>query len=168
MEVVKPCRGRRRGNLVVTAFFIVLGLGVITAGIETMLGEQIRQASDIQSIGLAKLQCYYLAEMGLNHVMFEGNKNPTTNPDTFPVSTAAGQGTRFDFKTNVELVRNNVNGQAYCTVIRKVTNPNNVTFQVQAHLVTTAGTFDRVIEFVTQKKAGTGQPWVMAGYSVIQ
>ena len=163
-------RGKRRGNMTVTALCIVLGMMALTAGIHTMLTEQIRQAGAMQSIGLAKLQAYYLAEMGLNQVMFEANQNMTaTNP--FKVSTTTGQGTLYDFKKNVAMVRNSTAGAATCTVSYQTAVPNvlirSVTFKVIANLVVPqAGTFVKTVTFSTQQTL-TGQPWLLTGYTVL-
>lgn len=74
MNAIRSCASRlvprrRRGNPIITALFIVIGMATPIAGIHTMLSEQIRQAGEIQKIGLAKLQAHYLAERGLNQIM---------------------------------------------------------------------------------------------------
>lgn len=153
--------------MTVTALCIVLGMAVMTIGIHTMLNEQIRQAGDMQQIGLGKLQAYYLAEMGLNQIMFVANQDPDAD-SPFPVTKTANQATVFDFKSNVESTRSFTGGVAKCTITYQSGNATNANFLVAAHLVTQGGSFDRTIQFSAQKMNGAGQPWVLAGYSVIQ
>lgn len=162
----------RRGSITVTAFVIIIAMLTSAFGVQLFLKEQIRQGTEMQYIGLGKLQVLYLAEMGLNHVMFEANRNPEA-VQPFPVPTDYVTGRTFDFKQQVAMVRNMATGVATCTVVRRaadageVIGANQAKFQVQARLVCAGGTFTKVLNFSVEKKAGTGQQWVLKSYQVV-
>ncbi|HEY9724144.1 MAG TPA: hypothetical protein V6D47_19235 [Oscillatoriaceae cyanobacterium] len=164
---------RRRGSVLVVAFGIVIALVILIAGINTMLQNQISQADESEHIAIAKLQSQYLAEMGLNQVMYAANVNPDaqysgTN-DAFTVPAyGSGKGQTYDFKQDVALVRNMSGGAASCTIQRLAPQPDGPLFQVVATLVTDAGTFHKTIDFGAKKMPGTGEQWVLSSYTVVQ
>lgn len=166
-EQQAAARGARPGNMTVAVMLIVLVMASMTAGIHTLLSTQIDNASQMQKIGLAKIQATYLAEMGLNQVMFQANQSPDA-AQPFPVTTTPGQATTLDFKNEVALVSGLTGGAATCTVAFTARSATTASFQVNATLaVPPAGTFNRTLEFTTNKLPGTGQPWVLTGYQVV-
>ena len=160
-------RGARRGNFIVTAFMIGIGMMVMVGGVHQLLESQIAGASEIQKISMGKLQATYLAEMGINQVMFDANVNPDA-ADPFGIVAGGAQGKRFDFKSSVAMVRSEAAGVAECVVVRQAASGGAERFQVQARLVTGGATFRRTVDFQTRKKPGTGEQWILAGYAIVQ
>jgi hypothetical protein len=123
----------RAGNLVLTTFLISLGLVLGVVGVTSVLKTQIDQATAIDRIAMAKLQVGYLAEMGLNQLMFDANLNPDA-ADPFGLTAGSATGKRYDFKTQVAMVRNDAQGVAECIVLRETDGGAERAFQVQARL----------------------------------
>lgn len=150
MVTFSPPTGRmagtaRRGSLVVTAFMIVIGMAVMVGGIHAMLKNQLDQTLTIKDISLARTQAVYLAEMGVNQLMYDANKGATGNALT-PWPMAIGSKATYDFKANVALVRNNAStaAKAYCDITRTATN----SFRCDASLeVPGVGTFSKRVDF---------------------
>ena len=94
----------RRGSLVVTAFMIVIGMTVMVGGIHTILKNQLEQTLTIKDISLAKTQAVYLAEMGVNHLMYIANQDSNVGVAS-PWPMAIGTYADYDFKANIAMVR---------------------------------------------------------------
>lgn len=162
-----PAKGARPGNLVVTTFMLSIGVMVMVGGVSTMLRSQIDGATKLQKISIAKLQATYLAEMGVNQLMYDANTAPdAANP--FGVVAGSGQGKRYDLKAQVAMVREDAAGVAECVIVRQAASGGVERFQVQARLVTQGETFRRVLDFSTRKKPGAGGQWVLASYNLVQ
>lgn len=139
---VRPMKGRR-GSLVVTAFVIVVGMAMMVAGIQTMLKNQLDQTLTIKDISLAKTQVIYLAEMGVNHVMYIANSDAKIGAaDPWPM--AQGTTATFDFKNYVAMTKNVSGATATCTVQRTAA----ASFQCDATLyIPSVGTFTKRCDF---------------------
>ncbi|MEB3222235.1 MAG: hypothetical protein VKS61_09175 [Candidatus Sericytochromatia bacterium] len=158
--------GVRRGNLVLTAFFLTVGIAVIVGGVQAVLKAQLNNALVLQHISLARLQSTYLAEMGLNHVMYEANrssKRATANPFT-PLGLPAGSSISLDFKDNVAMTRGVSGAVASCLVTRTGTNA----FQVDSTLtVPDVGTFRKRLTFAAAYDAASSPPaWELSAYDI--
>lgn len=166
MNATRPFRGLKRdraaqrGSMVVTVFVILACLMLVVGGLNVFLQQQIRQSTDIQRISLAKLQTLYLAEMGVNQVMYYANQGThVALADPFPV--VDGASVQYDFQPNVAMVRGVSGAGAICVVSR--TGASN--FRVDATLtVPNVGTFTRAVTFVTAKPA---TQWVLSTYTIL-
>lgn len=164
--MVSRARGGRRGNLIVTAFFVMVGIALVVGGLQTVLKSQLETAMELQRISIARLQSTYLAEMGLNHVMYEANraaKRATTNPFT-PLGTPLGSSISLDFKQNVAMTRDVSGAVASCLVTRTGASA----FQVDATLtVPDVGTFKKRLTFSAAYDAASSPPaWELATYDI--
>jgi hypothetical protein len=159
VRVLMRSRAAQRGSMVVTTFVILMGLMVVVGGIHVFLQQQIAQSTAIQRISLAKLQALYLAEMGVNQVMYHANQAVRVNtPDPFPIAT--GTAAQYDFKANVAMTRHDAGGVARCVIRRTAANA----FSLEATLtVTDVGTFTKSVQFTTSKPA---TQWVLANYTI--
>ena len=157
--IPRRSRDAQRGSLTVAAMVIILGMMVMVGGIHFFMQEQMRQSYEIQKISFARLQTLYLAEMGVNQIMYEANKAANASrPDPFPV--ASGAAIALNFKGNVALVRSDASGAADCIVTRTGTDA----FRVDATLVSTdTGTFNRTVNFTVGKPGGQ---WVLTSYRI--
>ena len=155
-------KAAQRGNLIVTAFVIVMGMMLVFGGINTFLQQQIATSTTMEGIGYAKLQTLYLAEMGLNQVMYTANQAANVGqPNPFPVGTATGSAASFDFTQQVAMVRGGAANAAHCVVVRT----GALSFQVDAYLnVPKVGNFTKSITF---SAAQSGSAWVLASYNVL-
>jgi hypothetical protein len=156
----------RRGNLIVTAFFVTIGIAVVVGGIHAVVQTQLERSFELQRISLARLQSTYLAEMGLNHVMYEANrasKRATANPFT-PLGTVAGSSISLDFKDNVAMTRGVAGAVASCLVTRNAPT----TFQVDATLTLPGvGTFRKRVTFGAAYDSVSSPPaWELTSYTV--
>ena len=140
-----------------------IGVIVMVGGVSTMLRSQIESAAQLQQISVAKIQATYLAEMGLNHVMFEANTNPDGANPLGPQKRSP-----LSFKQQVAMVRDDPAGVATCEVHRLGAVGGTERLQVKAVLVTRGATYRRTLEFAVRKKPGVGEQWVLAGYNIIE
>lgn len=158
----------RRGSLVVTSFVVIVGMAVIVGGIHQMLSSQLDQAYEMQRISFARLQAKYLAEMGVNHMMYVANKTAnvgTANPWS-PTGLAATTGSAIsvDFKDQVAMTRGVSGASATCQVTRTAANA----FSVAATLVVPGvGTYNETVTFSAAFDAGGGgypPAWELASF----
>lgn len=159
----------RRGNLMITAFIFVLVVMMVFAGLDGMLREQLRQSLDIKDSSLETLQAQYLAEMGVNELMYVANQN-----NSFPTSTQF-----YDFTNYVAMTRTSTptipapttipasypSQYAYCWA-QPVTPPAGATYamQVQAQLKRSSDSSmtTKIVEFGA--KQVNGSQWVLTGF----
>ena len=147
----------RRGSLVVTSFIIVVGMAVIVGGIHQMLSAQLTSAYEIQRISFAKLQVKYLAEMGVNHMMYTANKtayvaqaNPWSN---ISLGATTGSAIAIDFKDKVAMTRGVSGASATCTITRTAASA----FSCLATLVVpNVGTYTDTVTFTATYEAANG------------
>lgn len=156
----------RRGGIVVTAFGIAVLIALLVGGIHTALRTQLDNAAAVQRISLARLQSTYLAEMGLNHLMYEANrasKRATANPFT-PLGTPVGSSLSLDFKENVAMTRGLAGAVASCLVTRTGANA----FRIEATLtVPEVGTFQKRLTFSAAYDAAESPPaWELTAYDI--
>lgn len=160
----------RRGSLVVTSFIVIVGMAMIVGGIHQMLSTQLDQAYEIQRISFAKLQVKYLAEMGVNHMMYIANKTAnvgdgTTNPWS-AISMGAGTGSAIsvDFKDKVAMTRGVSGASATCTISRTGANAFSV---LGTLVVPNVGTYTETVSFSAAYDAGGGgypAAWELASF----
>lgn len=147
----------RRGSLVVTSFVVVVGMAVIVGGIHQMLKSQLESAYELQRISFAKLQARYLAEMGVNHMMYTANKTAyvgTANPwSSLGMGTTSGNAISIDFKDKVAMTRGVSGATAACTVTRGAGNAFTV---VSSLTVPNVGTYTKTVGFTATYDAGGG------------
>ncbi|MEB3285184.1 MAG: hypothetical protein VKN33_07860 [Candidatus Sericytochromatia bacterium] len=160
---------RRTGSVLLISLLLAVGLATIIAGLHLMLKAQMDQAIQVQKISLARLQVNYLAEMGVNHVMFEANRAANVslaNPFT-PLGAGVGSAIALDFTPRVAMTRDRAGALARCVVTRT----DSANFRVDATLtVPDVGTFTRSVTFGAAYDAGgAGQPaaWELAQYGVL-
>jgi hypothetical protein len=166
----------RRGNLIVTAFFIVIGMMVVVGGINTMLQGQISNSQTIKDISLSKVQAFYLAEMAINQMMFDANRTAyiTLSPPRFPAANGVGQNTYYDFTSNVWMTRpaasgggGDANSKATCVVTcTAYTAGVSAAYRVDATLVAPGGqgTYTKRVDFSAGYQAGPPPKWVLTSY----
>lgn len=142
MRPRQSARARQRGSLIVTSFVVVIAMAMIMAAVHTLLKDQIRQSGEYKGVALAKLQAYYLAEMGINHYMFEANRT----------GAQPGLPLTVDLTPQVALVRPPATGSAICTVSATVGGDPDAPagappFKVTAVLTTPGGTYRKTVFF---------------------
>ena len=144
--------------MVVVAFMFICAMMVMFAGIATMLKTQMADSLTIKSVSLARIQAFYVAEMGVNDIMFWANKTPT-NP-TWPST-----GTVVDFTPHVSMVRNATTGYAEAAYVKTSSSP--VSYQVIGRVVVDgdATVYTRAVSFSTTYN---GSMWVLSSYAIIQ
>lgn len=159
----------RRGSLVVTSFIIVVGMAVIVGGVHQMLSAQLNSAYEIQRISFAKLQAKYLAEMGVNHMMYVANKTAnvtSANPwSTIALGTTTGSAVSIDFKDKVAMTRGVTGASASCTITRTAAS----SFSCLATLVVpNVGTYTDTVTFSAAYEAANGSypaAWELATFT---
>lgn len=143
---------RRRGSLIVTSFMMVVGMMVVVGGINAMLKNQIETSLTIQKISFARLQTLYVAEMGVNQLMYTANTaaslaNIATNgydPFSTVISTTSGSKVTMDYTNNVALTRGVAGASATVTITRGA----GMNFTVLGTVVSPGtGTFNRTLTF---------------------
>ena len=161
--------GRRTGSVLLISLLLAVGLATIIAGLHLMLKSQMDQAVQVQKISLARLQVQYLAEMGVNHLMFEANRGANVaaaNPFA-PLGAGTGSAIAVDFTPRVAMTRGVTGALARCVLTRA----DAATFRVDATLtVPQVGTFNRSVTFAAAYDAGgVGQPpaWELTNYGVV-
>lgn len=170
----RPRRGTRPGNFIVTSFMLVMAMVVIMGSLSFFLKEQIRQATEIQWVSMRKLQALYLAEMGINHAMFEANKSPDSQNPGSVLGLTAAQHKFVDFTQNVAMVRGQspaADFQASCDLsftsqVPAAGSATTVYLKSKGYLRHRGEGQWVELEFVARKLPGAGQPWVLDGYSV--
>ncbi|MDB5097589.1 MAG: hypothetical protein JWM80_2010 [Cyanobacteria bacterium RYN_339] len=150
--------GKRAGSMVVSSFMFVIGIMVIFAGVATVLQNQMRQSVDVKAVSLAKIQAYYLAEMGINDIMNTVNQAPAA-----PVWP--GNGTVVDFSSKVSMVRGTA-GTAKCTYLL-VSAGSPRRYQVQSSL-TVAGDPTVYQRGITFGATYNGSLWTLADFTLIK
>lgn len=148
----------RRGSLVVTSFIIVIGMALMVGGIHTMLKNQLDQTLTIKDISLAKTQVVYLAEMGVNNLMYIANSNANIGV-ALPWPMAVSAYADYDFKPYVAMVRGLASpAAANCRLTRTAIH----SFRCDATLtVPTVGTFTKRIDFTAAQAAPV---WKLTAY----
>ncbi len=143
------------------ALVAVLALTATVASIEHMLHERLRQSTVTTRVALGQLQALYLAEMGINQLMAQANRNPG---GTFP----GGTDQDLDFKPDVAMVRDEGEGVARCLVGRTASDApqGSPPYAARATLVTPDGTFSRTVFFDVGRAAvppagQAGPQWVL-------
>ncbi|MDB5100474.1 MAG: hypothetical protein JWM80_4895 [Cyanobacteria bacterium RYN_339] len=131
--------GARRGSLVVTSFMIILAFMLVFASVAAMLKDQMQRTLDLKPVALAKIQAYYLAEMGLNEALYWANQNPGS--PAWPTNGATA-----DFTSDVALVRGTA-GSATCTYVLLSTTPRTYQVKSSLKLATDPMVYQRVISF---------------------
>lgn len=135
---------------------IIMGMMVVVGGINTMLGQQMESSLTVQKLSFGKVQALYLAEMGVNQLMYEANSATglagiaTTGYDPFAtlLSTNSGSEVSWDFKSNIPMIRNVAGGTAVCTATRGT----GMSFSVLGTLFNPGvGTFKRAVTFTAGK-----------------
>lgn len=160
---------RRKGSVLLISLLLAVGLATIIAGLHLMLKSQMDQAVQVQKISLARLQVNYLAEMGVNHLMFEANRaaNVAAANPFAPLGAGAGSAIAVDFTPRVAMTRGVTGAVARCVITRTDT----ATFRSEATLtVPGVGTFNRAVTFTAAYDAGgEGQPaaWELTSYGVV-
>lgn len=147
----------RRGSLVVTSFVVIVGMAMIVGGIHQMLSSQLEQSYELQRISFAKLQVKYLAEMGVNHMMYVANKTAnvgTANPwSTISMGAGTGSAISVDFKDKVAMTRGVTGASATCTISRTGANAFSV---LGTLVVPDVGTYTETVTFSATYDAGGG------------
>lgn len=148
---------KRRGSLVVTTFMFMMAFMVVFASVAAMLEEQMQRTLDLKPVALAKIQAYYLAEMGLNEAMYWANKTPGS-----PVWPA--NGATADFTGDVAMTRGTA-GTATCQYPLIASNPP--TYQVRASLKLAGDpkVYQRTIGFSATLTGGLYQ---LSAFSIVQ
>lgn len=170
-------RASQRGSLLVVSFVFVIATILVFSGLYTVLKEQMRQSLEIKEATSAKTQAFYLAEMGINELMFLANRD-----NAFPAGV-----TFIDFTDHVKMTRtagatpdfpaptntapaSYPNAYAYVWVVNWPSAPAGSTGrQVHAKLKLASSNevYEKVLNFATAKNATTGH-WVLNSYRVIQ
>ncbi|MEB3196731.1 MAG: hypothetical protein VKP62_05955 [Candidatus Sericytochromatia bacterium] len=159
---------QRTGSVLLTALVIVSGLAAVAASLHLMFKGELDQNVELQRISLAKLQTLYLAEMGVNHVMFGANRaaNVAAANPFMPLGAVASSSISVDFTQHVALTRGVAGAQSSCLVTRTGTHD----FRVDASLsLPGVGNFTRRVDFSAAYDAGgVGQPaaWELSAYKV--
>ena len=150
---------RRQGSIILWSLVAVVGLMLVIGMFQWQLSERVRQSSQGAGLMLGRVQALYLAEMGLNELMFQANVHPE---GPFPL---AGAATR-DFTAQVALARAEPGGSATCTLRATGGDPP---YEAVGTLRLAAGTFTRTVGFDVGRAAApipgrsTAQ-WVLTRY----
>lgn len=155
---------RRPGSIVLVSLIAILALTMTVGSVQVMLVERMRQSTVGTEASLARKQALYLAEMGLNHVMFQANLDPT---QPFPVTAT----TTLDFTETVAMTRQRAGARATCTVIPQPSyawTPAPA-YAVRGDLVVPEGSFSETVYFdvgrASRTAPGAAAPqWVLTRY----
>ena len=155
---------RRRGSVILISLIAVLALTMTIGTVQVMLVERMRQSTIGTEASLARRQALYLAEMGLNHVMFQANLTPA---QPFPFSTPA----TLDFTEAITMTRGRAGAKATCLLTPQPPYPwtPRPAFGVTAELRLPEGTFTQSVYFDVGRAAhsapGAAAPqWVLTRY----
>lgn len=157
-------RKRRRGSVILISLIAVLALTMTVGAVQVMLVERMRQSTIGTEASLARRQALYLAEMGLNHVMFQANLAPA---QPFPVSAPM----TLDFTETIAMTRGRAGAKATCVITPQPPYPwtPRPAFGVTAELRLPHGTFTRSVYFdvgrATHPAPGAAAPqWALTRY----
>lgn len=154
----------RPGYFALLALVGVLALTMTVAAIATHFKERVRASGDAVGVALARLQVLYLAEMGVNAVMFQANLAPEA---PHPALTS----TTLDFKAEVSLVRAEPAGEALVLVGPATPRAGRPPYAARATLTCPAGTYVQTVYFdIGRAPALTGglapPQWTLTRYVV--
>ncbi len=161
----------RRGNLVVTSFILVVGMAVLVGGTHTMVTNQVNQSIEVKDITLARLQTIYLAEMGLNHVMYAMNKAAnvaTANPLSGISLANAGDVVSIDFKDKIAMTRSLAGSTATCTVTLTAATATSKSFTCVGTLdMPELPAYSKTVTFsAAYDSTAAPQAWELSSYAI--
>lgn len=155
---------RRRGSVILISLIAVLALTMTIGTVQVMLVERMRQSTAGTEASLARRQALYLAEMGLNHVMFQANLAPA---QSFPVTSTV----TVDFTETIAMTRGRDGTKATCVLTPQPPYPwtPRPAYGVTAELQLPEGTFTQSVYFDVGRAAhpapGASTPqWVLTRY----
>lgn len=161
-QVLPPPPSPRRGGLVLASCLIVAAMWAGRA----LVGHHFDPAASMSDV--ARLQVFYVAEMGLNDVMFDanaGNARPL-----FPAGAAVGTTVSFDYSDRVWLTRHDGGsghaGSSRCTVVLTGVAPDRRVYRSTATLDLDDGRRVNSIVSFTAVRQGNPPTWVLADYRV--
>lgn len=169
-------RAAQRGSLLVVSFVFVIATVLVFSGLYTVLKEQMRQSLEIKEATSAKTQAFYLAEMGVNELMFLANRD-----NAFPAGV-----TFIDFTSHVKMTRgasvptlpaptnappaSYPSAYAYVWVVNWPAAPAGTTgrqLHAKLKLANSGEVYEKVLNFAAAKDAASGH-WVLSSYRVVQ
>lgn len=155
---------RRRGTGLIISLVAVLALMGVIGLTARMIQVQSAGAGETHAVSLARMQALYLAEMGLNQLMYQANLTPAA---PFPLTGVL----ELDFRTQVAMARATPGGVARCQLSPAGADPeaDGADYRVTATLTVEAGTFERRAYFDVARASVTGAgavapQWVLARY----
>jgi len=85
-------RASERGNTILISTILILGLTVMGLGVSKFVRSYAQTSTDRKGAGYPALQAFYMAEIGVNNLMYTLNKPPYPVPVTVPTAGPMNSG----------------------------------------------------------------------------